>query len=548
MAAPGKTPRLRWQGPSAPPADRRALDELFSATYEELRRLAASVRRDEIRDHAESHRAGQRGLAQAGRLPRGGADLAAALQAHRRARHAPGAGRGGAPAPGAQARRPRRGVRDLRRVARATARPGPTTWSASTRRSRRWPASTRARRRWSRAASSAGSTSPRPPSCSTSPRPRCCATGARRRPGSRTSCARALDAADADGPRRAGSGSRSCSTRRPICRRPSAAPSSPRAARTTRRLVDEVLALLDEDARGDSLLDRDLAAVASRAAGGGRRRARTRATSAPTACARCSARAAWASSTSPSAPTSAAWSRSRSCATPGCRRRGASASPASSARWPSSTTRPSRGSTTPTRCPTARRGSRWSTSTACRSPRYCAEQGCSIRRTLELFRAVCEAVQHAHRHAVIHRDLKPSNILVTRGGQPQAARLRHRQAARGSRHPADRTRTELRLMTPAYAAPEQIRGERAGRSHRRLRAGRHALRAAGRAAAVRPRGPHAGEAERDRRAAARAAASSASPRSHAARRARARPGPTSTCSASPRCRRTRRGATAPSKR
>lgn len=30
--------------------------------------------------------------------------------------------------------------------------------------------------------------------------------------------------------------------------------------------------------------------------------------------------------------------------------------------------------------------------------------------------AACEAVQHAHRHAIIHRDIKPSNILVTEGG------------------------------------------------------------------------------------------------------------------------------------
>ena len=47
MAATGKTPRPRWQRPGVPPPDRRALDELFSATYEELRRLAASVRRHE---------------------------------------------------------------------------------------------------------------------------------------------------------------------------------------------------------------------------------------------------------------------------------------------------------------------------------------------------------------------------------------------------------------------------------------------------------------------------------------------------------------------
>jgi len=48
MAAPGKTPRSRWQALSAPPADRHALDELFSTTYEELRRLASSVRRGEV--------------------------------------------------------------------------------------------------------------------------------------------------------------------------------------------------------------------------------------------------------------------------------------------------------------------------------------------------------------------------------------------------------------------------------------------------------------------------------------------------------------------
>src|SRR5262249_34185591 len=32
---------------------------------------------------------------------------------------------------------------------------------------------------------------------------------------------------------------------------------------------------------------------------------------------------------------------------------------------------------------------------------------------LELFVAICSAVQHAHQKGIIHRDLKPSNILVT---------------------------------------------------------------------------------------------------------------------------------------
>src|SRR5271157_5429281 len=47
---------------------------------------------------------------------------------------------------------------------------------------------------------------------------------------------------------------------------------------------------------------------------------------------------------------------------------------------------------------------------------YCREHNSSIEQRLQLFRSVCEAVQHAHSNAVIHRDLKPSNILVRRDG------------------------------------------------------------------------------------------------------------------------------------
>ena len=41
---------------------------------------------------------------------------------------------------------------------------------------------------------------------------------------------------------------------------------------------------------------------------------------------------------------------------------------------------------------------------------YCDAHSCSIDERLKLFRAVCEAVVYAHQHAVIHRDLKPSNF------------------------------------------------------------------------------------------------------------------------------------------
>jgi eukaryotic-like serine/threonine-protein kinase len=96
---------------------------------------------------------------------------------------------------------------------------------------------------------------------------------------------------------------------------------------------------------------------------------------------------------------------------------------------------------------------------------YCSQHKCSIEERLQLFRAVCEAVQYAHQHAVIHRDLKPSNILVKTDGTVRlldfgiAKQLESLEAPLGK---ADQTMTGLRLMTPAYAAPEQIRGDGVG--------------------------------------------------------------------------------------
>jgi serine/threonine-protein kinase len=94
--------------------------------------------------------------------------------------------------------------------------------------------------------------------------------------------------------------------------------------------------------------------------------------------------------------------------------------------------------------------------------RYCDERLLSVEERLELFGAVTRAVDYAHRNLVVHRDLKPSNILVDRDGKVKLldfgiARLL--DAGAGGELSAPPTRT-MHLMTPEYASPEQVRGER----------------------------------------------------------------------------------------
>jgi serine/threonine-protein kinase len=91
---------------------------------------------------------------------------------------------------------------------------------------------------------------------------------------------------------------------------------------------------------------------------------------------------------------------------------------------------------------------------------WCAREGASIERRIELFLEVCSAVAHAHRRFVVHRDLKPSNILVDRSARVKLldfgiAKLLDPAAPGGMEPP---TRTGLLPMTPEYAAPEQVRG------------------------------------------------------------------------------------------
>ncbi len=93
---------------------------------------------------------------------------------------------------------------------------------------------------------------------------------------------------------------------------------------------------------------------------------------------------------------------------------------------------------------------------------YCDAHRLSVEQRLRLFLDVCQAVRYAHGRLVVHRDLKPSNILVTEDGVVKLldfgiAKL----LAEDAQEPA-LTRTGMRVMTPEYAAPEQVRGEAVG--------------------------------------------------------------------------------------
>jgi serine/threonine-protein kinase len=93
---------------------------------------------------------------------------------------------------------------------------------------------------------------------------------------------------------------------------------------------------------------------------------------------------------------------------------------------------------------------------------YCRQHKSSTEDRLRLFRSVCDAVQFAHSHAVIHRDLKPSNIFVKSDGSVRLLDFGIAKQMESLDVPVDQTMTGLRFMTPAYAAPEQVRGDRVG--------------------------------------------------------------------------------------
>jgi serine/threonine protein kinase/tetratricopeptide (TPR) repeat protein len=88
---------------------------------------------------------------------------------------------------------------------------------------------------------------------------------------------------------------------------------------------------------------------------------------------------------------------------------------------------------------------------------HCDAHRLNVRERLELFKQVCDGVQHAHQKRIIHRDLKPSNVLVTSMGDNPYPKIIDFGIAKAIDRPLE-TEYGQKLGTPGYMSPEQAAG------------------------------------------------------------------------------------------
>lgn len=90
---------------------------------------------------------------------------------------------------------------------------------------------------------------------------------------------------------------------------------------------------------------------------------------------------------------------------------------------------------------------------------FCDRNKLGIRRRLELFSVVCDAIEHAHQKGLIHRDIKPSNVLVSGTSDDACPKVIDFGIAKGVGDgifdDTFSTLTGQFVGTPAYMSPEQ---------------------------------------------------------------------------------------------
>ena len=84
-----------------------------------------------------------------------------------------------------------------------------------------------------------------------------------------------------------------------------------------------------------------------------------------------------------------------------------------------------------------------------------------VRSRVAIVAKIADAVAHAPAQLVVHRDLKPSNVLVDAEGEPHLLDFGIAKLLEASAEQTE-TGTGMRVLSPAYAAPEQILGEPVG--------------------------------------------------------------------------------------
>ncbi len=95
------------------------------------------------------------------------------------------------------------------------------------------------------------------------------------------------------------------------------------------------------------------------------------------------------------------------------------------------------------------------------------DQHLGLRERLERIAKIADALEHAHQHGVIHRDLKPANIIVDETGRPRILDFGvSRVALSESDETTLHTESGLVLGTLAYMSPEQASGDTSRIDHR----------------------------------------------------------------------------------
>lgn len=90
--------------------------------------------------------------------------------------------------------------------------------------------------------------------------------------------------------------------------------------------------------------------------------------------------------------------------------------------------------------------------------RYCDGRGLDVDARVQLFLSVLEAVAHAHANLIVHRDIKPSNVLVRRDGTVKLLDFGIAKLLEERDGETPLTMDGALLLTPEYAAPEQVTG------------------------------------------------------------------------------------------